>query len=171
MFSFFIKKKVNSVLENNIRKHTFRNFESMKRVLILFSYQDWGEISQIVKDLEKEGKEVLLWTTQSKKDKTVISAGGSDKLHVITSKDLSWHKQISPSVIEKFKALSYDTLLDLTTDTNSTLLYLLANNQSEFCIGIKELDHKVFDFILLKENDKNLIETYNQIKFYLGNIS
>ena len=77
---------------------------------------------------------------------------------------------LSSIVIDEFEKLSYDTLLDLTTKNDKTLLFLLANNSAEFCIGIREQDFKVYDLIILKEEDVNLLETYEQIKFYLNNI-
>lgn len=166
MLDFYIKKKINSVLKNHNRTHVFRSPEKIVTVLILFNAKDWDEISQITKELREAGKEVLLWTTQSK--------GGSifsqPNVRVITQKELSKTQVLSSAVLNEFGALKYDTLLDLTTKDDNALLYLLGINKSEFCIGIKELDYKVFDFIILKDDEQNLIETYNQIKFYLNNV-
>ncbi|MBK5722465.1 hypothetical protein JGH11_16445 [Dysgonomonas sp. Marseille-P4677] len=169
MFDFFYKKKLNSALECNARTHIFHNLNDIKKVLILFSYQDWAEIQQVSQDLKEKGKEVLLWTTQAKK--TVESQAQLPvEVRVLSHKDISKWRGLSSSVVSEFKALSYDTLLDLTTQDDKSLLYLLANNSAEFCIGIKEPDIKVYDFIVLKEENAKVLETYDQIKFYLNNI-
>ncbi|WP_165042618.1 hypothetical protein [Dysgonomonas sp. ZJ709] len=166
MLDFYIKKKVNSVLKNHTRKHVFRSPENMVTILILFNSKDWKEVSEIAQDMRDNGKEVLLWTIQPKN----APALDMPNVRIITSKELSKTQVLSSSVINEFESLEYDTLLDLTTKDENALLYLLGINTSEFCVGIKELDYKVFDFIILKEDDKNLVETYTQIKFYLNNI-
>ncbi len=169
MFDFFSKKKINSALECNTRTHIFHNLNDMKKILIFFSYQDWSEIQQISQDLKDKGKEVLLWTTQLKKGEDVQAKLPSD-VRVLSHKDISKWQGLSSFIVEEFKALSYDTLLDLTTYDDKSLLYLLANNSAEFCVGIKEQDIKIYDFIVLKEEGAKVFETYNQIKFYLNNI-
>lgn len=169
MFDFFAKKKINSALECNTRTHAFRNLNDIRKVLIIFSYEDWDQIQQISKDLKDNGKIVLMWTIQTKKVEDNKPELPSN-VRVISHKEISKWQGLSSSVIEEFKRLSYDTLLDLTTQDDTSLLYLLACNSSEFCIGIKEPDVKVYDFILLKEENAKLFETYEQIKFYLNNI-
>lgn len=169
MFDFFAKKKINSALECNTRTHVFHNLNDIKRILILFSYQDWNEIQQISQDLKDRGKEVVLWTTQVKKTDGVQTQLPPE-VRVLSHKDISKWRGLSSSVLEEFKVLSYDTLLDLTTQDDKSLLYLLANNSAEFCVGIKEPDIKLYDFIVLKKENAKLSETYDQIKIYLNNI-
>ncbi|WP_231496720.1 hypothetical protein [Prevotella sp. 10(H)] len=141
----------------------------MKKILILFNYNDYNEIKQIVEDLKVKGKEVTLWTVQPLMKDTGNTIFPQE-VNIIMQKDISRWFGLSSRIVKEFKQLSYDTLLDLTTENNKTLLYLLANNTAEFCIGIRELDFKVYDLIILKEENANLPETYNQIKFYLNNI-
>lgn len=168
------KKRIDSALKDiQNRKHSFLRFESMKEVLILFDYENWAEIKEIVEDLENNGKRTILWTVKPKKSKGTHSQSeipASAQIRVIEGKDLSWYNGISSNVEDEFKALSYDTLIDLTTYTSKSLFYLLACNTARFCLGIREVDHKIYDFIVLKEDSKSLLDTYNQIKFYLNNI-
>lgn len=168
MFGFKVKKKIHAALESNKRTHIFHKLGDMKKILILFTREDWNEVVQISQDLREKGKEVILWTVQSGKD------GGNQayppEVRVIAQKDISKWMGLSSIVIDEFEKLSYDTLFDLTTKNDKTLLFLLANNSAEFCIGIREQDFKVYDLIILKEEDTNLLETYEQVKFYLNNI-
>lgn len=170
MFGFnTINSKINSALINNARKPTFLNLSNMKKVLILFTYKDWNEIYEIVKDLERNGKEVILWTIYPlRSEKTEMSLPSN--VRVITQKEISKWKGLSTSIVDEFKKLEYDTLLDVTTKDDKTFHYLLASNSAKFCIGIREQRLKFFDFTLLKDDDVNLEETYKQLKNYLNNM-
>lgn len=170
MFGFnVIDNKINSALKNNSRRHNFFNLDNISKVLILFTYKDWNDIREIAGDLENSGKQVILWTIQSHRGaETEISFPSNVK--VISQKEISRWRGLSSSVIEEFQKLEYDTLLDLTTKDDKSLQYLLVSNSAEFCVGIKQPEHKIFDFVLLKEENTNLKETYGQIKFYLNNM-
>jgi hypothetical protein len=169
MFDFLIRWKIDSAFNNNKREHTFRNMESMHNILVFFSYGDWNEICSIAKELEQMGKKIVMWTVPPhKKDTDNIIFPTNVK--VIRQNELSLLKILSTPVVEEFKSLSYDTLIDLTTIHSNALKYLLVQNSSDFCIGISKPEQKVYDFIILKEDGKNLKETYGQIKFYLSNV-
>lgn len=168
------KKQIASAL-NNIqnRKHSFRRLDEMQDILILFNYEDWNEMKEIVEDLEDNGKHVVLWTVKPRKSKTQenpVKFPDSVRVRVVTGKEISWYSGLSQVVENEFKDLNYDTLLDLTTYSDKNLFYLLASNTAQFCVGIQKTDHKIYDFVVLKEDSKSLPEAYNQIKFYLNNI-
>ncbi|MFV0419183.1 MAG: DUF6913 domain-containing protein [Dysgonomonas sp.] len=171
MFSFIaIKNKISSALINNKRRHAFLKLDDIQKVLILFTYKDWDDVHEIVKDLESKGKSVELWTTYSQRNAKEDVSVPAKRVRVITPKEISRWWGVSSSTVEEFGRLEYDTLLDLTTKKDKSILYLLARNSAKFCIGIKEPEHKFFDFILLKEDDANLQETYIHIKNYLNNM-
>lgn len=169
------KKQIASAL-NSIqnRKHSFRSFGEMQDVLILFNYEDWNEVVDIAKDLMEAGKLVVLWTVKPKKtnkEQMALSEFPSSvEVRVVNRKEISWYSGLSKVVDNEFKNLNYDTLIDLTTYSDKNLFYLLASNTAQFCVGIKEADHKIYDFVVLKEDSKSLSEAYNHLKFYLNNI-
>lgn len=169
MFDFLVKWKINSAFRDNKRKHAFRNLESMKSVLILFSYSDWPTVAAISKDLAANGKKVILWTYQS-----TTKATGSTifpaNVRIIQPQEVSLLQILNSSVLDEFKALEYDTLIDLTTTESKVYEYLLANNSSEFSIGITKPDRPFYDFLVLKTDEMNLQETYQQIKNYLSKV-
>lgn len=168
MFNFLIKKKINSAFDNNKRKHSFRQIGAINNVLILFSYEDWAEISLIAQDLTNKGKKVLLWTVQSNNKSNHITLPSS--VRVIQKNELSLSNILNSSVISEFKVLEYDTLIDLSTYHDNILRYLLALNSSDFSIGITELEYKAYDLTVLKQEKTTLSETYDQLKFYLNNV-
>lgn len=173
MFDFLVKQKIAAAAKKlPEHRHSFINIKDIKCVLILYSFKDWEFVKPIVRDLEKQGKKVMLWTVEPKR-KEALSVDNILPVNArtITPNEISWTGALSPNIIQEFSSLSYDTLFDLTTEPNDILLYLLLINTAKFCIGIKELDYKVYNFILLKPEEKNLEEIYNEIKFYLNNIS
>lgn len=175
MFRTPRNKRIDSALESlQVRKHSFLRFEEMQDILILFDYADWDEIEPVVKDLNSNGKHVILWTIlpKNKEKEFGVSRVMStlQQVRVVRNKEISWYRGLSGIVDAEFKNLKYDTLLDMTTDSDKNIFYLLASNDARFCIGIKEAGHKLYDFVLLKEDSKSLWETYNQIKFYLNNV-
>jgi len=169
IFGLKIKRGIDSTLKHNKRTRMFHNLDNMSNILILFSYEDWNEIYQISQDLESKGKNVLLWTVEPKKkqDHNYIFP---QNVRIISQKEFSRINGLSNFVVEEFNKLPYDTLFDLTSADNQTLLYLLAGNKSEFCIGIKESGYNIYDFSILQQIDMSLSETYGQIKHYLKNI-
>lgn len=168
-FNFFglnSNKSVNSILKRNNRPHLFLNIKDIKNILILFSYDDWEEISLITQDLEKQGKKVLLWTVEPKK-KQEYNFTMPETVRVVSRKESS----NIVSVIEELNKHTYDTLIDLTSVDNTTSLCLLAGNKANFSIGTRELDYKLYELILLKGDGMSLMDTYKQILTYLAAIS
>lgn len=164
-----IKNKISSALKNNSRKPSFQNFSEIKKILILFTYEDWNDISKIALDLEHEGKEVVLWAVflqHSETNKFIFPAN----VRIITQKDKSKLRGLSTTAVDEFKKLECDALLDLTTHDDKIIQYLLAHNSAKFCIGIRQQEFEFFDFTLLTGDNINLKETYKQIKFYLNNM-
>ncbi|MDR0823840.1 MAG: hypothetical protein LBN74_02020 [Prevotella sp.] len=169
MFDFLVKWKIDSAFKKNERNHVFRNMESMKNILILFSYKDFAEIEYIAKDLKAKGKNVVMWTVFPSK-KNAINTVFDANVRAIYPDEKSIFNIVSWSVSDEFHKLKYDTIMDLTTTDNDILKYLLAINTSDCSIGISKSPHKGYNFIVLKEEDKTLWETYNEIKFYLNNV-
>lgn len=169
LLGFKFKRNIDSILIRNKRVRSFRNLDNMDDILILFTYEDWDEISSICQDLERRGKNVLPWTIEPKK-KDAYSFILPEKVKVISRKEISKINGLS-KVVEEFENLKYDTLIDLTSTNNQVLTYLLAGNHSEFCVGTRELNYIIYDFILLKKEDMSLTDAYGELISYLKTIS
>lgn len=165
------KRRIYKALNSNTRTHVFRNVDTMKNILILFTYRDWPEIEHIVKELEEDCKNVILWTILPRNTK-VFDFNIPSQVNLIKAKEYSSLFGLSKSAIAEFnkQVTKCDTLIDLTVDESDAVLFLLANNVAEFCIGIKESEYKLYDFTLVREKDKSITETFGQIKNYLNNI-
>ncbi len=169
MFKFLKDKRIKSAIKKNERQHTFLNIANMKNILILFDNKDLNEIIHIAKELDSMGKRIFLWTYDP--DKNAIPAKRQSlSLQTITPKDVSSIGSISKELIAVFESQIYDTIIDLTTENHYALKYLLSNNTAKFSIGTCKSDDRLYDFVLLKEENMGVTEVYDQIKFYLSNI-
>ena len=163
MFKYLLERNIKNDVKALTKKHrSFLNFDSIQRVLIFFDSHSWDSIVPIVNDLKENGKRVILWTIGDS------SSQFSENVTIIDQrKDISWMKSLKPELLSRFTSLEYDTFLDLSLDDNLYLLSLKVKNTSKFAIGFKESEYKIYDFILLKEDDKSLFETYQEAKIYL----
>lgn len=168
MINFLRKKKTESALEKNKRDKSFLNYKDIANILIIFNTCDLDDITGVVKSLQDDGKSVTAWTIQPK-DKT-LQITYPPYVRAIDSKDTTWSQALSKPVADEFDKLAYDTFLDLTTSDDVVLDYLLASNSSRFCIGIRERQIKAYDFIMLKQEEHSITDTYKQMKYYLEKI-
>lgn len=166
MFDYLLQRNIRSDAKALERKQRcFKNFNAIQKVLILFDSQDIFSILPIVDDLKQNGKRVILWTTVDKSSENLPNYVRAIDL----TKDLNWTRLFKQPIITEFESLEYDTFLDLSLADNKYLLALKVKNTSNFAIGFRENEYKIYDFILLKEEDKSLFETYEQAKMYLIN--
>ncbi len=172
MLEHFIQKSIESGLKNNKREPQFLNFDNIKNILILFDAKDWDEVQIIATDLKQTGKSVIAWTVLPKmpKAETYSTKFPEWVKTVDLNKDLNWMRVIRPEIFTEFGNQKYDTLLDLSSEKDKYTLALLVRNRSCFSIGISETEYKVYDFVLYRENDKTLPETYEQLKIYLAQL-
>ncbi len=166
MLNFIRKKKVNSALSKAQRDKKFLNYDSIKNILILFNIADWADIERVVEALRRDGKNVQLWTVRSKEAANTIIP---NEIRVINAaKEVSWSQSLSKNVLDEFEKVNYETLLDLSAKNDNILEYLLAVNTSNFCIGIRETETKVYDFVMIKKEEEDIFTTFEQMKVYLG---
>ncbi|MDH6355259.1 hypothetical protein M2132_001597 [Dysgonomonas sp. PH5-45] len=170
--NFFLKKGINDVYKKNNRPHSFKSFDAVRDVVLFFDYQDYPLAEKIILDLKGCGKQVSAWTVDNKEktDATGPQFKFLPEVRVIEQeKDLSWKQMLQPPIEAEFDNLRYDTLFDFTVSgKENCLTYLLMKNKSSFCIGIKESEKNVYDCIILKDEDKDILYVYEQIKFYLN---
>lgn len=165
MFKYLLERNIKIASKAFAKKRrTFLNFDLIQKVLIFFDSNNWDSIAPIVNDLKVNGKTVILWTFGD------VNIHYPENVKIIDHhKDINWMKDLKPEIYSEFNSLEYDTFLDLSFSDNIYLLLLKIKNSSIFAIGFEESEYKLYDFILLKEEDKSLTETYQQAKNYLKN--
>lgn len=168
MLDIFLRKNIESgIKKQKNRKREFLGFNNMQSVLILFDYNDWHEIENIVDDLMKSGKEVILWTILHKSDNQETTNNLPQQVRVVDlHKDVNWKKMLRPEIIDEYLALNYNTLLDCSVSDENYMALLRAHSSASFNIGFRELENKLYDFVILKEENMTLLEAYEQMKIY-----
>ncbi len=172
MFDFIRGQKVNFTFKRNKRKRAFRNLETMERVLILFHHTDWMQIQLVANDLERMGKKVILWTAESD-DNSIVNIRIPLLMRVLSKNDFSRAGILKSKTKQEFESIKYDTLIDFCKadgEGAEYMSYLLALNEAEFCIGNREHEENIFDFIVFQQEGKGVLETFGQMKHYLKNI-
>jgi len=168
MLDYFLQQKISSGLKKYRREHCFLNYKDIKQVLILFDIEDWYEILPIVETLKKEGKRVVAWTVRPSNSQVFRFP---HYVRVIEpNKDINWMKLLKPEVLDEFKRLNYETLMDLSSGQNEYILWLLSQNKSQFAVGLVEHEYKLYDFILLKDKEQSHYEAFKQMKNFLEHI-
>lgn len=168
MLDYFLQNSIKSGIRKYKRDRMFLNYRDINNILVLFNIEDWITIQPIINDLRKDGKRVIAWT---------IMTGHSDITSfpdfvkiVDLGKTLSWMKVFKSELLTEFDSLQYDTLLDLSSGDNNYILSLLIRNKSRFCLSFIESEYRLYDFILLKDEEQDLFDAYIYMKNYLGQI-
>lgn len=172
MFKFIRDRKEHQALKNNSREHAFLNFSQIETVLILFDSKDINQIISLAKDLRSWGKKILLWTSIGHNENIrPIGYLEGIKLRVILPTEKSKWTILTDSVLEEFKALKCDMLLDMSDEGNKSMSYLMSNTMCRFCIGFRKTKYPVYDFIFLKEDEQDFQAAFKQVKNYLDRIN
>lgn len=165
MLDYFLQQKISTGLKKYRKEHCFLNYNDIKNVLILFDIEDWYEILPIIEKLKKDGKKVIAWTIRPTQSQVFRFP---HYVRVIEpNKDINWLKLLKPEVLEDFKRLNYETIMDLSSGENDYILWLLTQNKSQFAIGLVKNEYKLYDFTLLKEKEQSHFEAFEQMKIYL----
>lgn len=158
--------------KKNKRKHNFLNIAQMKTIVVLFDIADKMEIILMAENLSEMGKKTILWTVEDKQSVNELnSINLSRKMRVLDKKDFSSLFILKNKIVKEFSTLNYDTLIDTRrTNNNIELEYLLALNKAQCSIGFRNNTYKTFDICFIGQGKKNILEIYEQMKYYLSKI-
>ena len=108
IFKFVLKRQP-------ARKVSIPNWEKVRTIAILYNHED---IPHIINQLDKQGKEVVLFTLPS-------------------PKEISWlTDRPKKDIRELIRARHFDVLIDLTQEHSLTTLYMALDIQADFKTGL-----------------------------------
>ncbi|MDR2840246.1 MAG: hypothetical protein LBV75_03115 [Paludibacter sp.] len=179
MKTFFFKKNLKRVLQQEQRLRKFVNYANAQRILLLYQCGITKNkvVKAIIEQLEADGKivEAYCYSNAKKTEETE-----SNKVFLIDNKSLNFLGKPNSKVLDKIGEQHYDLLIDLSLTDCYPLLYLALYSRATMKAGTNADNSVIFDFIIDKRslinNDlpqqQNLNENilFDKIIFYLKNI-
>jgi len=160
---------------SNLRSGRFVTYDKAKNILLLFESDGKNDIAieNIVKTLEKAGKNVLAYGFFNSKSSVV---NYSHNIKLFNKKNTDLMRKPDRKILNEIKSSNFDLLIDLSRNTLTPLLYLSLFAHATMKISSKMTDPQLSDFILdINKNSSAQSAVYEQfvfdeIIFYLKSI-
>ena len=164
--NYFIKKKVQSLASGAAgRKHEFCALEDAGHILVLYQANDRELVEPCLDVLRKKNKKVqacVYVTGDPEADASCIP--------VHAKKDVSTWLVPSDAVLERFRTIKADILIDITRPGCYALQYIALRHPSAFKVGIKYPGQEWYDLGLTVTDKDDIQYLFGQILFYLRSI-
>lgn len=162
---YFIKKKVQSLASGAAnRKHAFCTLEEASHILVLYQANDRELVEPCLDILRKKNKKVQACVYVS--DNPVAEMGAS-AVWVHAKKDLNIWQVPSDDLLERFKAIKADILIDLTHSDCYPMQYLMLQHPCGFKVGGKHADIDLYDLSISVTEREDIQHLFEHILFYL----
>jgi alanyl-tRNA synthetase len=173
MYKYILKKQLKKHYRNNEREKCFLNLKDIHSILILFDTANYEEANTFVKKLKKLKKEVTAYAYQDKKDEDDYSR---TSYRIVTAKEVDdlFDNKIK-EIAKELDGKKFDAVIDLTTQSNASLEYLLAYSNASIKTGLKKNDWPQYDLSItmlpdIEKDDLKVRELAKQIIYYLHTI-
>lgn len=165
---YFLVNKIRKITKEFSRKKCFREYADIQRVVILFDFEHVEDVKDLAKSLKFAGKEVFCYTFNpaAKNEVPVLP----DSFTVLNRKELNFNGFPQQQVMEKYKSLTPDTLIDLTVQPHPVLQYLSLKSEASYRVGFHR-EEKTFDDLLLEyDAGQSFVFLTSQLHFYMKSI-
>lgn len=161
--NYFIKKKVQSLASGAAgRKHEFCALEDAGHILVLYQANDRELVEPCLDVLRKKNKKVqacVYVTGDPEADASCIP--------VHAKKDVNVWQVPSDVVLERFKTVKADILIDLTRPDCYPMQYLMLQHPCRFKVGVKHADIDLYDLSISVTEREDIKHLFEHILFYL----
>ncbi|WP_165154916.1 hypothetical protein [Parabacteroides sp. ZJ-118] len=160
---YFIKKRVCALAALAAgRRHASRPLDDARRVLVLYEAADAARVEPCLARLREGGQAV---------ETCVYVTGGpepdSSCLAVHAKRDVSLWQFPSDALLERFKAVEADILIDLTRPGCYPMLYLMLQHPCGFKVGAKQEGIDLYDLSISLTVREDIGRLFEHILFYL----
>lgn len=165
---YFLVNKIRKITKEFNRKKCFREYADIHRVVILFDVENAEDVKDLAKSLTFAGKEVFSYSfnPNPKNEVPVLPANFT----VINRKQLMFSGFPHQDVLDAYKSLSPDTLMDLTVQPHPVLQYLSLKSEATYRVGFHR-GEKTFDDLLLEyDPEQSFVFLTSQLHFYMKSI-
>jgi hypothetical protein len=175
IYEFLLKRKIKQILKKLKRVKVYRNLKEVKSVLVLFDTKDYDDARAFIKQLKKSKKTLTIVAYKNSDDRNDYS---NELQYIVTDKDRKYWKSSSLLSISYFLSInSFDLVVDLTTENNLLLQYVLVSADALFKVGFCKNDPPIHDMVITFSPDierEKLFSVYDlgkQLIYYLTAIS
>jgi hypothetical protein len=174
-----MKKKIgNYLLKQKLKKKRDRNthfdgIQNTKEIGILFDatdYEDYKRIKQFEKELQHQGKKVVLLGYEHNKTKNTQYISDSSK-GFINKKDFNWMNTPTEPFVEEFINKIFDVLFVFARDSYFPIHYVSLLSNAYFKVGCAGKNEHDFDLIMDMPSTASVEEQIKQMWYYLQLIS
>ena len=165
---YFLNNSVRKMTKQFTRNKCFREYADIHRVVVLFDLIHAEEVNEWTKTLIADGKEVFCvsFNPNTKLEPPKLP----ENFTILNPKNLTYMGFPQHDVMESFKLLNSDTLLDLTVQPHPVLQYLSLKSEASFRVGFLR-EGKTFDDLLLEyDPGQGFVFLTSQLHFYMKSI-
>jgi len=165
---YFLVNKIRKITKNFSREKCFKEYADIHRIVILFDLEHAEDVKDFAKSLKFAGKEVFCFSynPNAKDEGSVLP----ENFTVLNRKQLYFNGFPHQQVMEHFKSLHPDTLLDLTVQPHPVLQYLSLKSEASYRVGFHR-EEKTFDDLLLEyDPEQSFVFLTSQLHFYMKSI-
>jgi len=166
-----------SAVKKLIRDAAFHNYSTAKSAAVLFDASKQQELSAVrkyIKELENKGLKVDALGYENAKEISDFNQAHANIIY-ISNKELNWYLKPNSEDALAFMEKPFDILIDLSTETEFSIQYLVALSKAQFKVGCvktaknpKEKEINYYDFMLQLNERKELSFLLKQLEHYLG---
>ena len=143
---YFLKRKINKILNKSNREKKYLNLKEIKSVLLLFDTKDYSDANLFIKQLKKMGKKIKICAYKDKKDKNDYS---NILYNIVTEKDMNiWNNDSMKGITDSVTSESYDLVINLTLQENLLLQYIIVSVNSSFKVGFTKTNFPIYDMTI-----------------------
>jgi hypothetical protein len=146
IYEFLLKRKIKQILKKLKRIKEYHNLTEAQSVLVLFDTKDYDDAKAFIKQLKKTKKTLTIVAYKKLSDENDYS---NELQYVVTDKDTKyWKSESLIKITDFFSTKSFDLAVDLTTENNLLLQYVLVSAHSSFKVGFCKNNPPIHDMVI-----------------------
>lgn len=167
MINIFIKKQIKKLTKELVRDKTFRQYDDIHRVMLLFDPEDLAVVETFVETLVADGKQVTAFSFDTK---NTIYPKLRDGFKIWNKKQLDNRGIPKSTELSLFAENSADTLIDLTKSSSPVLRYLFLHSSADFRIGFNRDNSMLYDLLIERSEGQDFSFFVSQMLFYMKSL-
>jgi hypothetical protein len=166
--NFFIKKKIrDAAKETTMRTARFCSLSDASDILVVFNVTDQNDVLICMENMHELAKNIHLCAYVPKKNKE--QAVHTSWLYIFED-ELDSKGVPTDVMVDKFKTLPADILIDLTRKNNYAMQYLQLKHPSLFKVGTKSFLRDLYDLTIPMADDVDINKYFGHVVYYLQTI-